>query len=137
VRSQTFLIPAPDKWINANNRLHWRKKAALTATWREAAGWIGKADRPVQFERAHAEVYLFFRTAHLRDAGNYAPTVKAAIDGLVCDAGVLPNDDDAHMLGPDIRPGKRVGPLADVVPAGFTGMVVVFTALPAVADGAA
>ena len=30
------------------------------------------------------------------------PTAKAVVDGLV-DAGVLPDDDAKHLLGPDLR----------------------------------
>lgn len=33
---------------------------------------------------------------------NYMATVKPIVDGLV-DAGVLPDDDAKHLLGPDLR----------------------------------
>ena len=38
------------------------------------------------------------------DPANAYPAVKALIDGLV-DAGVLPDDDAAHLDGPDMRLG--------------------------------
>ncbi len=41
----------------------------------------------------------------LRDVGNVS--VKAAIDGLV-DYGLIPDDDDAHLLGPDLRRGANL-----------------------------
>jgi hypothetical protein len=33
--------------------------------------------------------------------------VKACIDGIVGDAHVLPGDDDAYLVGPDLRPGDK------------------------------
>ena len=37
-----------------------------------------------------------------RDVNNWQPTAKALVDGLV-DAGVLEDDNDAHLVGPDLR----------------------------------
>jgi hypothetical protein len=42
--------------------------------------------------------------------GNYYPTAKAILDGLV-DAGVLPDDNDDHVTGPDMRRTRPNGPL--------------------------
>lgn len=46
-------------------------------------------------------------TNRRRDVGNLYPTVKACLDGIVSDAKVLPDDDDRHVVGPDIRPGAK------------------------------
>jgi hypothetical protein len=37
------------------------------------------------------------------------PTLKAAIDGLV-DYGLLPDDTNAHLIGPDLRQGGKGDP---------------------------
>lgn len=41
------------------------------------------------------------------DAGNLAPTAKAIVDGLVTDYGLLPDDSNEHVIGPDMRPGEK------------------------------
>ena len=52
--------------------------------------------------RAHCFCYLSFGDNRRRDANNYWPTAKAAIDGFV-DAKLLPDDDHLHLVGPDMR----------------------------------
>lgn len=105
-------VADPKMLINANQRLHWRRKAERTKHWREVGHYAGKSAMRngllVPMERAHMTVWFAWPDARRRDVGNLAPTVKALLDGLV-DAGVLPDDDDAHLLGPDLRrnPEKR------------------------------
>lgn len=93
----TFEPPAP--FINANDRTHHMVKAKLTKAWREAAYIAATARR---FESAHIVCAIRFPNNHRRDVGNYYPTAKAIVDGLV-DAGMLPDDNDAHLIGPDMR----------------------------------
>lgn len=124
--TQTVTIPAPCNWINANDRLHWRKKADLTALWREVAGWAVKQHRPAtRLQYAHVDVVMWFRTSHSRDAANYHPTVKAVIDGLVKDGGMLPDDSDEYMTGPMLFTGSS----ADRPSPKFVGMRVIFREL--------
>ena len=40
------------------------------------------------------------------DAGNLYPTAKAIVDGLV-DAGVIPDDSNEWVTGPDMRAGEK------------------------------
>lgn len=105
-----FTMPMPDKFINSNDRLHWAKKAKLTKAWREAAHWYAKAaGLPKGLRRVHVLVEIHKSTTRKYDAGNLAPTAKAVVDGLV-DYGLVVDDDNAHLTGPDIRPGA-IGPL--------------------------
>ena len=53
-------------------------------------------------ERARLVVEIAFPDRRRRDPHNYMATVKPIVDGLV-DAGVLPDDDAKHLLGPDLR----------------------------------
>jgi len=46
-------------------------------------------------------------SGHRRDPANWYPSFKACVDGLV-DAGVLNDDDHAHVIGPDMRIGPVV-----------------------------
>lgn len=97
--------PVRKAWLNANDRIHWSLKAKLTKGWREnayAASSVG------QIDRAHIVATLHFGDDRRRDVGNYAPTVKAAVDGLV-DAGVIPDDSDRYLIGPDLRRGDASG----------------------------
>lgn len=98
----TLTIEPPCAYINANDRLHYHAKAKLTALWRDAANVHARAIEDVRFDRAHITVSIRFPTNHRRDVGNLYPTAKAILDGLV-DAGVLVDDDDTRVIGPDMR----------------------------------
>jgi hypothetical protein len=98
-----LIIEPPSAFINANVRLHHHAKAKLTAKWRREANrqtWVQVGG--VQFNHAHVTVGIRFPTNHRRDVGNYYPTAKAILDGLV-DAGLLEDDDDTRVTGPDMR----------------------------------
>ena len=94
--------------LSANGRDHWAKKARVTAALRA----LGKHQARVNgtpMERAHLTVHVGWPDKRRRDVSNIEPTLKALIDGCV-DAGLLPDDDDTHLTGPDKRPyyaGKR------------------------------
>ncbi|MBT0772320.1 hypothetical protein KIH74_25470 [Kineosporia sp. J2-2] len=111
----TLTIPVidPHALLNANHRMHWRRKAERTRFWRELAMYTTRAalqaGTVVPMERARIVAQFRFPTGHRRDVGNLAPTVKAIMDGLV-DAGLLPDDDDKHLTGPDLRRVPEKGP---------------------------
>lgn len=92
--SHAFTFYAPDKLMNLNDRLHWAAKARLVRTWRNQAGWsalqLPKECRPMPGPIL-VDVELPVTRTGRRDGHNYAPTVKAIIDGLV-DAQVVPDD---------------------------------------------
>lgn len=108
----TLVLEPPAALINANDRLHHHAKAKLTKAWRDQARrQSGMQYAPRDFhEQAHITVTIRFPTNHRRDVGNYYPTAKAIVDGLV-DAGVLPDDNDDHITGPDLRRERPNGPL--------------------------
>lgn len=100
----SLTIPAPDIPLTANQRLHFRRHAEATRNWRLRAALLARRETPMQ--RAHVTYYVSHGDAHnrKRDAANWYPTVKAALDGIV-DGGVLPGDDDRFVVGPDPRLG--------------------------------
>lgn len=103
----TLTIPAPCEPLNSNQRLHHHVKAKRTAAWRARAHVAAiQAGKP-RLDRAHIRVTVHSTTNRRRDVLNLAPTVKACIDGLVQDAGVLPDDSDTYVIGPDLRPGDK------------------------------
>lgn len=101
-------IPATFGWINANQRLHFRTKADLTRQWRQAACIYAKAAkiRPYGDLQVRIVATVHRTTGGRFDPLNWSPTAKAAIDGLV-DAGLFPDDDSKHVIGPDMRAGEK------------------------------
>ena len=101
-------IEAPGPWITANQRGNWRASAGHVAAWRAKAAWAAKAARLPAID-GHVRITAFVQRNHRRggrwDPTNWAPTGKAAIDGLV-DSGVLRDDSTRYVTGPDMRAGS-------------------------------
>ncbi|MFF4412147.1 hypothetical protein ACFYY8_06410 [Streptosporangium sp. NPDC001559] len=116
-RTWTITLPAGLPLLNANNRLHHAPKARLTAAIRAAGKQATEAAGVPKLARAHVFGILHPATRGRRDPANWYPSFKAAIDGLV-DAGVLVDDDDTHLVGPDMR-------LGDVVRGGQLRLLVI------------
>lgn len=103
------LLPVLDL-LNANQGLHHRVKAKRVKAIREAAYLMARSVGVPPLPRAHIFGFYLPTDGRRRDPANWAPSAKAAVDGLV-DAGVLVDDDDKHLIGPDMR----LGELAPVV----------------------
>jgi hypothetical protein len=97
-------------WLNENQKLDWWIRAQRVQGWRLAAGWSAKQERLPKLDYARIVCELRFTDTRRRDPNNWAPTAKACVDGLV-DAGVFSDDDNTHVIGPDMRLGPKV-PLA-------------------------
>ena len=95
-------------WLSVNTvaNTHRHLHATITRSWRYAArdaaeGYgLGLAGFPRA--RVVAEVHKP-RGGHY-DPANLYPVFKACLDGFV-DAGVFPDDDHLHVVGPDPRHG--------------------------------
>lgn len=100
-------MPAGMELLNANDRSgHWGRRQRLTDALRVTAGWLAKQQRIPRLERAHILAVYQPPDRRKRDPANYYPSVKACVDGMVADAGVLPGDDAAYLDGPDMRLGE-------------------------------
>lgn len=79
--------------------------AKLTAEWREAGLKAALQHEPVPTPtRIIATIH---KTRGGRyDPNNLYPTIKACLDGIV-DAGIIPDDDHKHVIGPDMRHGDK------------------------------
>lgn len=91
--------------FSANDRLHWRAAQPLKKAWRDlghvhARAAVGASFRPI--ERAYVVATLVPGSRRRVDPANTGPAVKACVDGIVA-AGVLVEDDAAHLVGPDYR----------------------------------
>ncbi|MET8475392.1 hypothetical protein ABZY90_19750 [Streptomyces sp. NPDC006422] len=110
-------LPPGTVLLNANQRLHHRRKAERNAKIRALAmeavsecpalmAALAAAKPGPLFQRAHVLGVLHPAKAGRADPANWYPSFKAAVDGLV-DAGLLEDDDHTHLVGPDMRLGHK------------------------------
>lgn len=99
-------VPAPTEFISANDRRQRYHHARVVKEWRQAATWAAKAHRLPSFGDQLVRITATVHKPHARryDAGNYYSTAKACVDGLR-DSGLLVDDDNDHVIGPDMRRG--------------------------------
>lgn len=94
----TFTIPRA-WWISLNDRPHWADKARRVRNIRRLA-YASSVDLGLEpFRTVHVAAFIGYLTGGKADPANSAIVVKAAIDGLV-DAGIFPDDDSTHVIGP-------------------------------------
>ena len=86
-----------DRGTTASHRVQ-KVRAGL----RETAGWMARSARLPHLGAARVVALVGVPDERRRDLHNLTPTLKPMIDGLV-DAGVLDDDDVAHLVGPDLR----------------------------------
>lgn len=119
-RSWTVRIPAPAPFINANHRKRHRALAGTVRLWRDAGAIHARKAKLPQLAKAHITATLHFADRRQRDDHNYFGTVKALVDGMVKDYGLLPDDSTRFLVGTEIRggdpiPSKPYGPAGEVV----------------------
>lgn len=99
--TQTLTLHIPRSWwLSANQRLHWAQKAERTRNIRALAAASARGMEPV--ETVHVAAFIGYLRGGKADPSNAAPVVKACLDGLT-DAGVWPDDDHTHVIGPTFR----------------------------------
>lgn len=105
-REWTLTIPAPADWMNSNKRYKRRPNDVIKA-WKDAATVYARQARIPKLAAVHIVATLHFTNRIRRDAPNYYPTIKAAIDGLVV-ARVLDDDNNDHVRSLTIQPGPPI-----------------------------
>lgn len=102
--------------VSGNRRIHHMVRAQVCAYWRKLAhdaatsayGWADVGE--TWHQRARIVITARFPDLRRRDVSNLYPYVaKPIVDGLI-DARVLPDDDDRHVVGPDLRRDLERGP---------------------------
>lgn len=117
----TLDLPYERPPLNANQRMHWAKKAALTKQVRAASRILARNAHIPTCNRVRVTLTWFVRTTTLRDADNVVPTLKALCDGLV-DAEVVLDDVPAYM--------EKVMPVITYRPKQPAAMQLLIEALP-------
>lgn len=117
-RHYRVALPAGMILINANSRIHNKKRAQHTKALRDAATLVCRTDptlgkalttfgkKPL-LPRAWIFGVLHPARAAACDPANWYGSFKAAVDGIVL-AGVLEDDDATRVIGPDMRLGPVV-----------------------------
>jgi hypothetical protein len=124
-RTWRLAITAPARWVNANARMHYHAKARLTRAWRKAGrDAAAEHNLPRGLVRVHILVVMRFGDRRGRDAGNYQPTLKAVVDGLVADYGLTADDSTAHVIGPDARIGDPIQKRHRLAPPGVAELTI-------------
>ena len=96
-------------WLSSNQRLHWRAIAPRTQAIRITAKQQAvKVYRGEPLGKVQIVAEISYPTNAKCDPANAYPSVKAAVDGLR-DAGWITDDDAKHVIGPDMRLGKKTG----------------------------
>lgn len=88
--------------LTANQRHHWTRRSRLTKALRSRAYWNARHHDIPALGQVRITATVAWPDRRRRDVHNLMPTFKALVDGLV-DAGVIPDDDDKHLTGPDPR----------------------------------
>lgn len=88
-----------DWWLSANQRMHWAPKARRTNYLRRLGRITVFTQQVGPHDTCHVAAFIGYLRGGKADPANAAPTIKALIDGLV-DAGVWPDDDSTHVIGP-------------------------------------
>lgn len=101
--------------LSANGRPHWTKERKVSQFWRlmarSAVNYARRDGEALRHQRAHVTITIRWPDRRQRDVHNYLRHIgKPIIDGLI-DAGVLPDDSDDYLIGPDMRRDMTPGPL--------------------------
>lgn len=103
----TIELPPGVPLLNANDRFHWRTRAHRTQNLRQITAMLARNAGIPRLERVHITGWYHPPNQRRRDVANLYPTFKACVDGCV-DAGVLEDDSDKYVTGPDMRIGHVV-----------------------------
>lgn len=113
---ETLLMPYVEEMLTSNQRLHHMAECKIKRQLRTDATSLIEPKRLPHLQRA-AILYVLHPcpVKRQRDPGNWAPTAKAYVDGLVTpnphrpqERHLLPDDDHEHLLGPNPVMGKPV-----------------------------
>lgn len=95
-------------WLSMNERTHWAPRAEKTRQWRTLARFTAAQQKlPMSLPGVHIIAHVHKTNNRSYDVHNLLPTMKAVVDGLVTDYGLLPDDSNQYLTGPDMRHGEK------------------------------
>jgi hypothetical protein len=104
------LPPMTGTRLTSNDRPHFHARAAATREWRKLGWGRAREARIPRLARARVDVQWLPSTAAVHDPSNAHPMVKALVDGICLDAGVLADDSAEFLVGPHVTMGERFRP---------------------------
>lgn len=138
----TLVIPAPAKWLTANQIIRMNKweRAELVRAWRGATvNYAAQARLPRGLSRVKVDaVAQFWGRPPARDTENLRPTLKACVDGLgqmtkrtmgqqtmiSPGYGLIADDDRAHLGEVRLVMGESLGPAKPYGPTGILTLTI-------------
>lgn len=103
----------PPKGLHANDRAHWRAKAASTAEVRDLVVMLCRSQRIPQMQRVAVQVVWVVPDKRKRDSDGPDPLCKAIYDAIGSDRGtsahLVPDDSPEWMDKPRLRIEHRPG----------------------------
>lgn len=102
-----FTIPK-SLWMSANDRPHWAVKMRQTRELRRLGMVTARNAGLSDVGTCHVAAFIGYPGNGKADPSNAAPTIKALIDGMT-DAGVWPDDDHTHVVGPTYLRDPKTG----------------------------
>lgn len=97
-------LDQPQRWPSAG-AAPGPAARAVVAYWRQMTAALARVGGPPpRLQRAHVVLTLHWPDTRHRDVTDWHPLARACVDGLV-DAGVVPDGDYRHVVGPDLRHG--------------------------------
>lgn len=101
-------VPASQIITSNNERGHWAIRSGTKKLLRQKTRLRAQqAGLPKGLERVHITAHIDYPDRRRRDAHNLMPTLKCCVDGIT-DYGLIPDDSDKHLIGPDLRPTGQV-----------------------------
>lgn len=99
-------VPYCGKWLSSNATASRKSAIPTVKAWRNAAHWSARvAKLPKGINHVRIMAYIIRDDNRRYDPGNWYPTAKACVDGMVTGYGLCPDDDWTHVTGPDMRYG--------------------------------
>lgn len=92
--------------LNAERKLHWSARKAVAAYWRSNTESAVRMAGIPPMGRVHVVVYFHKATNRMYDVSNLLPVAKSCVDGMV-DAGIIEDDNNHFLIGPDMRAGTK------------------------------
>lgn len=99
-KRKTGKIVTRSPFLNSNDRDHWRAVSPIKKAWiANAQEAYAASGIPAIAGRVQVDCYVIKKSGQTYDPGNWYPTFKAIIDGLVR-VGMIPDDNKDILDGP-------------------------------------